>query len=81
VQIEPINPKLKLPRTKRSKLKYDEPLSNFAFKFNMRCYTMVVGSTGGGKSVIINTLAGWSLTIPTPPTFDLLLLLLLRSSV
>jgi hypothetical protein len=30
---------LKAPGTKRLKLDYDEPLSNFAFKFNLRCYT------------------------------------------
>ena len=31
---------LKAPGTKRLKLKYDEPLSNFAFKFNLRRYYM-----------------------------------------
>ena len=29
---------MKAPRTKRLKLKYDEPLSNFAFNFNLRRY-------------------------------------------
>jgi hypothetical protein len=36
VQVEPINPALKEPGTKRLKLNYDEPLSNFAFKINLR---------------------------------------------
>jgi len=39
VQVDPIKPMLKAPRTKGLKLKYDEPLSNFASKFNVRRYT------------------------------------------
>ena len=35
-QVDPIKPKLKAPGTKRLKLKYDEPISNFAFKFKLR---------------------------------------------
>ena len=38
VQVDPIRPTLKAPGTKRLKLKYDEPVSNFAFKFNLRRY-------------------------------------------
>ena len=38
MQIDPVKPKLKPPGTKRLKLKYDEPLSKFAFKFNLRRY-------------------------------------------
>jgi hypothetical protein len=34
VQLDPIPPTLKAPGNKRLKLKYGEPLSNFAFKFN-----------------------------------------------
>ena len=30
---------MKAPGTKRLKLNYNEPLSNFAFKFNLRRYT------------------------------------------
>jgi len=41
MQVDPIKPKLKLPGTKRLKLKYDVPLSNFAFKFNLRRFTLV----------------------------------------
>jgi hypothetical protein len=33
-----MKPMLKAPGTKRSKLKYDEWLSNFAFKLNLRRY-------------------------------------------
>jgi hypothetical protein len=39
VQVDPIKPTLKAPGTKRLKLQYDEPLSNFAFNFNLRRYT------------------------------------------
>jgi hypothetical protein len=33
VQVEPIKPTLKAPVSERVKLKFDEPLSNFAFNF------------------------------------------------
>jgi hypothetical protein len=39
VQVEPINPTLKAPGTKRSKLKHDYLLSSFAFNFILRRYT------------------------------------------
>jgi hypothetical protein len=39
VQVDPMKPTLKPPGTNRLKLKCDEPLSNFAFKFNWRRYT------------------------------------------
>jgi hypothetical protein len=35
-----MKPMLKAPGTKRLKLNYDEALSNFAFKFSLRCYSM-----------------------------------------
>ena len=38
MQVDPIKPTLKAPGTKRLKLQYDEPLSSFAFKFNLRRY-------------------------------------------
>ena len=38
MQVDPIKPTLKPPGTQRLKLKYDEVLSNFAFKFNLRRY-------------------------------------------
>jgi len=39
VQVDPIKPMLKAPGIKLLKLKYDKPLSNFAFKFNLRRYS------------------------------------------
>ena len=39
MQVDPIKPTLKVPGTKLLKLKYDKLLSNFAFKFNLCCYT------------------------------------------
>ena len=39
-QVDPMNPTLKAPGTKRLKLKNDELLSNFGFKFNLRRYIM-----------------------------------------
>jgi hypothetical protein len=38
VQVDPIKSALKAPGTKRLKLIYDGPLSNFAFNFNLRRY-------------------------------------------
>jgi len=40
VQVDPIKPKVKAPGTERLKPNYDEPLSNFAFNFNLRRYSM-----------------------------------------
>ena len=42
MQIDPIKPTLKAPGIKLLQLKCDKPLSNFAFKFNLRRYTTVV---------------------------------------
>ena len=44
VQVDPIKPKWKAPRTERLKLQYDALLSNFGFKFNLRRYTLVLTS-------------------------------------
>ena len=41
MQVDPIKPTLKAPGSNCLKLKCDEPLSNFAFKFNLRRHTMV----------------------------------------
>jgi hypothetical protein len=41
VQVAPIKPKLKAPRTTRLKVKHDGPLSKIAFKFNLRLYPSV----------------------------------------
>jgi len=43
-----MEPMLKAPRTKRLKLQYDEPPSNFAFKFNLRRYISGARTAGGG---------------------------------
>ena len=40
VQLAPIKPTLKPPGTERLKPKCDDPLSNFAFSFNLRCYSL-----------------------------------------
>ena len=39
VQVEPIKPMLQAPGTELLKLKYDGPLSNFAFRFSLRRYS------------------------------------------
>jgi hypothetical protein len=39
VQINPIKPILKAPKTRRLKLKHDETLSIVAFEFNLRRHT------------------------------------------
>jgi len=41
VQVDPIKPTFKAPGAKRLKLQYDKLLSSFAFKFNLRCYSLV----------------------------------------
>jgi hypothetical protein len=41
VQVDPFKPTLKAPGIKLLKLKYDKPLSDVAFKFNLRRYTLV----------------------------------------
>ena len=42
VQVDPIKPTLKSPGAKRLKLICDDPLSNFAFNFNLRRYNTVL---------------------------------------
>jgi len=39
VQVDPIKPTLKPPEATRLKLKHDEPLATFAFKFKLRRYS------------------------------------------
>ena len=36
MQVDPMKPTLKAPGIKLLEVKYDKPLSNFAFKFNLR---------------------------------------------
>ena len=46
MQFDPVEPKFNLPGIKRLKLKFDEPLSKFAFKFKLRHYSMGGGGNG-----------------------------------
>jgi len=46
VPVEPIKPVLKAPGSMLIRLRYDGPLSNFAFRFNRRRYTGGVPHTG-----------------------------------
>ena len=41
MQVEPIKFNLKPPGTERSKLKCDDPLSNFSLSLKLRCYNTV----------------------------------------
>ena len=42
MQVDPIKPKIKPPGTKPLKLDFNEPLSNFAFEFNLRRYIKAI---------------------------------------
>ena len=44
MHIDPIEPKLKPPGSKRLELEYDGLLSNFGFKFNLRLYSLALDS-------------------------------------
>ena len=67
MQVDPIKPTLRAPGTERLKLKSEELLSNFGFRFNVRCYTVVFshmprdGSTGAAVHAAKTYLAGHSL--------------------
>jgi len=52
VQVDPMKPVLKQPGTERLNLECDEPLSNFAFNFNLRRYTMVSCCRPAGGLII-----------------------------
>jgi hypothetical protein len=51
VQVDPIKPTLKAPGTVRLKLKYDEPLTKFAFNFNLRRYIQEVLEAAGADKM------------------------------
>jgi len=51
VQVVPIKPTLKAPGSKRLKLNYDVPLSDFAFNFNLRRY---IKAAGAGPDAVVN---------------------------
>ena len=52
VQVDPIKATLKAPGTKRLKLKCDEPLLSFAFKYNLRRYAEASHAALGGHRAI-----------------------------
>jgi hypothetical protein len=52
-----MKPRLKPPGVKRSKLKYDILLSNYAFKFNLRCYTGLHSVTTSQNVLTFNAAA------------------------
>jgi hypothetical protein len=60
VQVNTIKPTFKPPGTKRLKLQRDNPLSNFAFNFNLRLYSSAAASTsarskaGTGSSLSVD---------------------------
>jgi len=54
MQLDPINLSSKAPGMKLLKLKYDNPASKFAFKFNLRRYTK------GAQIMQLTTLTGHS---------------------
>ena len=49
-----MKPVLNLPGTKRLKLRYDEPLSNFAFDFNLRRYNAVCLEHGIDPAMLVS---------------------------
>ena len=74
MQVDPIKPTLKAPGTKRLKMKHDEPLSNFAFKLNLRRYTEVPlhqqVHPGSGPAGVPGTLRGRLLQVDRTLTPD-----------
>ena len=48
MQVDPVKPTLKALGIKLLKLNYDEPLSKFAFKLNLRRYSEVVNAVVEG---------------------------------
>ena len=66
MQLDPIKPTLKAPGTKCLKLKYDKLLSNFAFKFKLRRYTMVYDYTLKVKYAALTKVGQCRLTLSNP---------------
>ena len=69
MQVDSIKPTVTAPGTERLKLKFDEPLSNFAFSFNLCRYVKgisgsvnsgevlaIMGPSGAGKTSLIDLL-------------------------
>ena len=62
MQVDPIKATLKAPGTKRLKVDYDEPPSNFALKFNLRRYILAYpcgGDPNGGRPIFPQCPAPW----------------------
>ena len=62
VQLDPIEPTLKAPESKRLKLQFDTMLSTSAFKFNLRRYNLV--SSTLGAVAFAGSLVGWCRLTP-----------------
>ena len=58
MQVDPLKPPLKAPGAKRLKLKYHEPPSRFASKFNLRRYPEGGGFTLDGIAAAYPGYAG-----------------------
>jgi len=75
--VDPIKPALKAPGTKRLELIYDGPLSNFAFKFNLRRYTTELFPVDGetcwfaAEQFMTGHTAGGVLRTSTRPTVNI----------
>jgi hypothetical protein len=64
VQVDPIKPTLKAPGNKLLKLKYDEPLLNFAFNSNLRHYDMGLVSCDAAQASFISSFTVGAYTRP-----------------
>jgi hypothetical protein len=56
VQVDPIKPRLKAPGIKRLKLKCDNLRLNYAFKFNLRRYTMGFPVLSAGVTTLMSAI-------------------------
>ena len=71
-QVYPIKPTLKAPGTERLKLKYEEQLSNFGFKFKFRRYSMAtehpsnVAIALSQEKITLNEVGRCRLTLSNP---------------
>jgi ribosome biogenesis GTPase A len=67
VQVHPIEPTLKAPKSKLLKPEHEKVLSNHAFNFNCRRYTVaLVGAPNVGKSSIVRVAGRCTLTLLNP---------------
>jgi len=65
VQVDPIKPKLKAPRTDLLTPKYDKLLSSLPFKFNLRRYIKATHRRAAARVKLGLLEAGWSLRTST----------------